>query len=235
MRSADDERLGELFRKLRRQAGRTQQQIATATGIPLRDIHRLEAGEAAAIALGRIRSLFAELDARARVAVWWRGAALDRLLDEEHAAIVELGAVRIARYGWETPAEVTFSEFGERGSIDIFAHRRDALAVAVCEVKSVFGSLEDLNRSVDIKARLAPKICMDRFGWKPRCVARLLIVPNFSSTRRTVAAHAKTMDQLYPARAWEIRRWLRRPDTSLGGIWFLSNPLITRLDSGEHH
>jgi transcriptional regulator with XRE-family HTH domain len=231
--SADDERLAQLYRKLRRQNGLSQEEIAIGTGIPLRDVRRLEAGEADKIAFGRIRQLFTQLDARARISVWWKGAALDRLLDEEHAAMVERGAVLIAGYGWAVPTEVTFSEYGERGSIDILAHRKEAMAAAVCEVKSLFGSLEELNRSLDLKVRLAPTICLERFGWRPKHVARLVIVPSVSSTRRVVASHAQTMDELYPARAWEIRRWLRKPDSNLGGIWFLSNPRHATIDSPE--
>jgi hypothetical protein len=131
------------------------------------------------------------------------------------------------RWSWETTIELTFSEYGERGSIDIFGHRRSARAVAVCEVKSTFGALEELNRSLDVKVRLAPKLCRDRFGWTPDHVARLLIVPEVSSVRRVVAAHRATMDSLYPARSREVRNWLRRPVGSIAGIWFLSDPRVS--------
>jgi hypothetical protein len=233
MPAADDERLAELYRKLRRQAGLTQLEISIAAAVPLRDPHRLESGDASQISLGRIRRLFAQLDARTRLTIWWNGAALDRLLDEEHAAMVERAAVLIGGYGWATPTEVTFSQYGERGSIDILGHREDLSAAAVCEVKSAFGSLEELNRTMDLKVRLAPKICEERFGWRPRYVARLLLVPSVASTRRIVAMHSRTMDELYPARAWEIRRWLRTPRSNLGGIWFLSNPRNTNTDSAR--
>lgn len=226
--SSDDERLGELFRLLRHRSGLTQGDVALATSIPVRDIHKLEIGRAGEVVFERVRRLFGQVDARARMSVWWHGAAADRLLDERHASIAEQGARIIARYSWATPAEVTYSEYGERGSIDVFAHRREYAAVAVCEVKSAFGSLEELNRSLDVKARLAPKLCQDRFGWTPLHVGRLLIVPGVSSTRRVVATHRHTMDQLYPARGREIRAWLRRPGRSIGAIWFLSDPRNTR-------
>jgi transcriptional regulator with XRE-family HTH domain len=225
--TTDNDQLGDLFRLLRRQAGLTQETLSIATSIPIRDINNLEAGRAGDVLYGRLNRLFTEVEARARMSVWWKGAAADRLLDERHAAIVEQGASIIGRYSWATPTEVTFSEFGERGSIDVFAHREEYKAVAVCEIKSAFGSLEEMNRSLDAKVRLAPKLCQDRFGWTPRHVARLLIVPGISSTRRIVAAHRYTMDQLYPARGREIRAWLRRPDRSIGGVWFLSDPRNT--------
>ncbi len=200
----DDERLAELFRTLRHQASLTQEQLAEAASIPVRDVRRLEAGEASKILLGRVRSLFAELDARTRLNVWWKGAAADRLLDQVHASIGERASRFMSRYGWKTPMELTFSEFGERGSVDIFAHHRSYRAVAVCEVKSVFGSLEELNRTLDVKVRLAPKLCRDRFGWTPTIVGRLLVVPDRSTNRRVVAAHEQTMAAIYDARGREI-------------------------------
>ena len=135
------------------------------------------------------------------------------------------------RFGWNVPSEFTFSEFGERGSIDLFGNRRDLSAVAVCEVKSAFGSLEELNRTMDVKVRLAPKLCRDAYGWTPRGVGRLLIVPDESTIRRVIAKHEQTMDSLYPERGHRVRAWIRRPDRSIGGIWFLSNPRHTRTVS----
>jgi transcriptional regulator with XRE-family HTH domain len=224
---ADDDRLGELFRALRRQARRTQEEISIATSVPVRDIAKLESGRVGDIVFGRVSQLFAEVGARARVAVWWHGAAADRLLDERHAAIVDHAAGFMARWAWTTAIEFTFSEYGERGSIDIFGHRRSAGAVAVCEVKSTFGALEEMNRTLDVKVRLAPKLCRDRFGWTPDHVARLLIVPEASTIRRIVTAHRTTMDAIYPARGRQIRAWLGRPAGNIAGIWFLSDPRNT--------
>jgi transcriptional regulator with XRE-family HTH domain len=222
--NADDERLGQLLKALRVELGLTQEQVATATSLPVRDIHRVESGRVAEVAYGRIRRLFAEVEARTRIVAWWRGAAADRLLDERHASLAERGSRTIARYGWATPTELSFSEFGERGSIDIFAHRAERKAVAVCEVKSAFGSLEDMNRTLDAKVRLAPTICRKRLGWSPARIGRILLVPDESTIRRIVAAHRQTFDELYPARSREIRRWLRDPAEDIGGIWFLSDP-----------
>ena len=119
----DDARLGELFRLLRLERGLTQEELAIVTSIPVRDIHRLEIGLAGEVAYARLRRLFTEVGARARLSTWWNGATADRLLDQRHAALVEHGALLLAGYAWSTPTEVTFSEFGERGSIDILQRR----------------------------------------------------------------------------------------------------------------
>ncbi|HVH18470.1 MAG TPA: helix-hairpin-helix domain-containing protein, partial [Myxococcota bacterium] len=74
-----------------------------------------------AVALWRATGSSDHLDAvAARLAE--RGFALDgdRLLDERHAAMVEAVMRRLVALGWKVRAEVTFSSFGERGSIDVF-------------------------------------------------------------------------------------------------------------------
>ena len=163
-----------------------------------------------------------------RISTWLNGAVADRLLDEIHAAIVEGAAVVLIRRHWATSPEVTFSDYGERGSIDLLAAHEAARAVAVCEIKSAFGSLEETNRALDVKVRLAPKIAERLFGWRPRHIGRLLIVPDQSSMRRIIRQHEATMNAIYPARSREVREWLRAPDRSIAGIWFLSNPRISQ-------
>ena len=228
-----DERFGRLLRLIRRKLELTQEELAVASNVPVRDIAAIEAGQVGAVRVERVRRAFSAVGAQARVTAWWNGAAADRLLDERHAEIGERAGRAMARFGWVTPTEVTCSEYGERGSIDLFGHRQKAAAVAVGEVKSAFGSLEEMNRALDIKVRLAPKLCRDRLGWTPKLVARLLIVPDESTIRRFVAAHRQTMDTLYPLRSREIRAWLRSPVGSVGGIWFLSDPRIRRTKAPE--
>ena len=122
----DDERLGQLFRLLRSRAGLTQEEIAIATSIPVRDIRRLEHGRVANLVVGRVRTLYSHVGARARLSVWWNGAAADRLLDEKHAAIAERGAVAMTNYGWTTPTEVTYSDSasGDRSTSLLTAKRQ---------------------------------------------------------------------------------------------------------------
>lgn len=194
--------------------------LAAAARVPLRDVKRLEAGRAGEVRLDRIRSLFEAVDGRARLVPWWKGAAADRLLDERHAALAE-GRIAVFRTrAWEPFAEVSFSEFGERGSIDLFAAHAGFRAVAVCEVKSTIGSLEETNRMLDVKVRLAPTIAFKRFGWRPRIVGRILILPRGNTVRRIVNTHSATMQTLYPHSGREIRAWLRLPNFPLSAIWF---------------
>lgn len=220
--STADERLGLLLRTIRRRTGRTQAALAAAAGIPRRDVMRIEAGRAGEVELDRVRRAFAAVEARLRTIAWWNGAAADRLLDERHAAISERAVAVLARRGWLRAMEVTFSEWGERGSIDILAAHPSKRAAMVGEVKGSFGSLEETNRTLDAKVRLAPKLVLERFGWAPSSVSRVLILPNDNTVRRIVERHSATMDSLYPARSRDIRAWLRNPQGPISGIWFVS-------------
>lgn len=221
--NAEDERLGRLLKLVRTRTGLTQVQLAARSRVPLLDVKRVEAGAAGSVRLDRIRSLYEAVDGRARTTGWWNGAAGDRLLDERHAAIVEIVVRLFRERGWQVHVELSFAEFGERGSIDVFAAHPGRAAVAVCEVKSVIGSLEETNRTLDVKVRLAPTIAFKSVGWRPSVVGRLLIVPRDMTLRRSIERHAATMDAIYPGRSREARAWLRDPAASLSAIWFVSD------------
>jgi len=170
-----------------------------------------------------VRAVFAAADARLKLVPWWNGASLDQLLDAGHAALVERALSVLRRLGWATEVEVTYSEWGERGSLDMLAGHPETRAVLVGEAKTAFGSMEETNRLLDVKTRLAPKLATERFGWPPASVSRVLILPSESTARRVVARHRVTLDVAYPARGRTVRAWLRQPDGPLRGIWFLSD------------
>jgi hypothetical protein len=74
--------------------------------------------------------VFAALDASFDGIVGWRSGDLDRLLDDRHAATIEAVALILRTRGWLVIPEASYSEWGERGSIDILAGREEARAVA---------------------------------------------------------------------------------------------------------
>jgi transcriptional regulator with XRE-family HTH domain len=223
MANPDDDRAGRLLVLLRRRAHVTQVELAARAAVPRLDIIRVEAGAAGSIRLDRLRWIFEAAGARGRFGLWWNGAAADRLLDERHATLVERAVVALERRGWTAAVEVSFAEFGERGSFDILAARQSRRAIAVVEVKSDLGSIEETNRVLDAKERLAPRLAAARFGWRPEIVGRLLVLPDEDRLRRLVARHDRTMAAVYPARGRQVRAWLRTPDQALRGIWFLSD------------
>ena len=228
----DDARLGLLLKAIRQRHRLTQRALAGLAVVPREDVIRIEAGAIGSLPLDRVRRIFEAVGARATLGIWFNGAMADRLLDHRHAALVERALTVFRRRGWEVRVEVSFSEYGERGSIDLLAGHPTSRIAAICEVKSVFGSLEETNRVLDVKVRLGKKITRDTLGWLPTGgIARILIVPDEMTMRRTIARHAETMATLYPARGREVRAWLRRPVTPFGGIWFLSE--VARSDSSS--
>jgi hypothetical protein len=190
---------------------------------PRHVVQAIEAGRAGRLTLDVIQRYFEEFDARARLTLWWNGADLDRLLDSRHAGIVEAGLGEVRTYGWKTASEVTFSEFGERGSIDLMAAKEAASAVLIGEAKSEWGSIEETLRRLDVKARLAPKIAFQTFGFRPRAVAAVLLFAEDRTARRVAARFSTTLDSALPARGRDIRRWLREPAGNLRGLWFLTD------------
>ena len=217
----EDERIARAARALRKKVGLTQLEAVEA-GRSRHFVRRLEAGEAGELRLADIREHFAQFDARARMNVWWNGAAIDRLLDERHARLVNQSIDVLGQFGWSAQTEISFSEYGERGSLDVFAAKPSARAVLVGEVKSEWGSMEETLRMLDIKTRLATKLAVATFGFESVVVGRVLILPEESTARRIASRHAATLASALPDRNRRVRDWLRTPNGPLRGLWFLS-------------
>jgi hypothetical protein len=224
----DDQRLARASRLIRRDLRLRQTDLPTSRFIT----QEIEAGRAGALRLDEVRTHFAALGAKAQLAVWWNGAALDRLVDQAHAQVVEIAAGTLARAGFRVKTELTFNQYGERGSIDLFAGHDQARAVFVGEAKSEWGSLEETLRRQDVKVRLAGLLAPEAFGWRARHVASVLVLPDDSTSRRVVQRYGATLAG-YALRSREIRAWLREPNRSAAGIWFLSNAALVRHESGE--
>jgi len=219
--SRDDRRLAQASRVLRRHLGLTQAALVGAGRS--RHVPRLiEDGRAGELRIDDVRDHFARLGANVRLTAWYEGALLDRLIDADHADVVEAAVHEVVRAGWpRVETEVSFSEWGERGSIDFLGASEAERAVLIGEAKSAWGSLEETLRSLDVKARLAPKIAADRLGWKPHVVGVVLVFPEAGSARRVGQRYAATLLAAFPARNREVRAWLRRPAQPLRGLWFL--------------
>jgi hypothetical protein len=155
-----------------------------------------------------------------RVSLWFRGAELDRLLDEGHAALLGAVSRRLEVLGWEVRPEVSYAVFGERGSIDIVAWHAASATLLVVEIKTELVSVEETLRRHDAKVRLAARVVEERFGWRPRRVARLLVLPDDSTQRRHVRRHAAVLGAAYPLRGPALRRWLAAPAGSVAGLAF---------------
>jgi hypothetical protein len=148
----------------------------------------------------------------------------------------------LERRGWTVLPEVTFSEWGERGSIDILAWHAGSRTLLVVEVKTELASIEELLRRHDAKVRLAPRIAEGRFGTRPARTARLLVVADTSTNRRRLERTDAVLRAAYPDRGGRVRAWLRDPRGTMAGVQFLtgatgratrSRSRVRRTSSGE--
>jgi hypothetical protein len=217
-------RVGRVHRRLRQRARLTQKVLSEKCGVPRWKIGKIEADLLDQLRFEEVERSLAALGAELEVRARYRGAEAERLLDEIHARIVRRVVELLRRYGWQTRVEITFSEWGERGSYDILAWHPASMALIVVEVKSELGSIEGTLRPMDVKVRLARTIALDRFGWRARLVAQVLVLPEDRSARRAVARHETVLRAALPATSRQLRSWLRRPHKSIGAIWFVSAP-----------
>jgi transcriptional regulator with XRE-family HTH domain len=217
----DGSRLGRSIRALRHRRGWRQEDLATQARTSQSAISRLELGACGGISVAALERVASALGGTLAVELRWQGERLDRLLDEQHARLVEEMVVLLRRVGWEVAPEVSFSIYGERGSIDILALHQATRSCLVVEVKSVVPDVQAMLAALDRKSRLAPRIARDR-DWAVGSVSRLLVIRDTRTARRRVEAHERTFDAAFPTGGVDVRRWLRDPQAeAISGIWFL--------------
>jgi len=207
----DDLRVGRIARALRHRLGLTQAEVGRRWGRSQDRVSWIERGRLDAVPLGRLRKLFAVFDAEVVVYIRWRGGDVDRLLDRGHAALAERFLQELQGLGWTASPEVSYSDFGERGSIDLLGWHGPTRSLLVVEIKTELTSIEETIRRHDGKARLAIKVARDRLDWRATSVARLLVLPDERTPRRHVERHEGLFRQAYPLRGRAMRGWLASP------------------------
>jgi hypothetical protein len=192
-------------------------------GVSQQEVSVLERGHLDAVPLRTLRRVLRTLDASVQFDVRWRGGAVDRLLDERHAALVGETVGRLTDAGWLTQVEVTYSVYGERGSIDVLGWYPPLQILLVVEVKSDLTSIEQTLRKHDEKCRLASREARERFGWQAGAATRLLVASSDRTTRRRVSRASKVLETAYPVRGVAVRAWLRAPATAAVGLLWLTD------------
>lgn len=217
----DGRRFGRQFRALRIRLSRRQQDVSADSGLSRSLIAAIDRGELEGVTFGSLLKAADALGANVDLYLRWRGERLDRLVDEAHAALVDVFVRLLRGLGWIVEVEVSFSIWGERGSIDILAFHPLFGALLIVEIKSVIADSQATIHGLDRKARLAPEVVKKR-GWEVRHVSRLLVVGATATSRRRVARLSATYDAAFPARGATVRRWLRAPEGPLAGLLFLA-------------
>jgi transcriptional regulator with XRE-family HTH domain len=216
-------RVGKALRALRIRLGLRQADVADRVGISQSGVSLIERGRIGRVPLANVARVADALEAELVVFVRWRGGELDRLLDARHASLAESFSVLLGRLGWEIRAEVSYSEYGERGSIDLLAWHPPTRTLLVIEIKTELTSIEETFRRHDQKVRLAAVIAKKRFGWQARWVGRMLVLPDETTARRRVHRYDGLFRRTYPTRGRALRDWMRNPSGPCAGLLFLSS------------
>lgn len=222
IRTMDDARLARLIRVLRHQRGWRQADLATRAGIGSDAVVRFEAGRLGQMQMSTIRAIVSAFGLSYEGAVRGLQASEDRLLDERHATLGGGCAAWLTSLDWLTRSEVSYSEWGERGSVDLIAWHAATRSLIVIEIKTELASIEATLRKLDEKTRLASAIVRP-FGWQPASVSRLLVLPEDRTQRRRVVAHASMLDAAYPLRTRAVRTWCKAPAGAIAGLMFLAS------------
>ncbi len=220
----DEVAFGRGFKALRIRKRLRQDDVAAQAGVSRGVIARIESGHASSVTVAALERVARPLGARVACRLTWQGEGLDRLLDADHAAIVEQVVRTLGDLDWLVATEVSFNIWGERGSIDVLAFHPATRMLLVVEVKSVVPDVQATFVTLDRKARLAPQIARER-RWDAAAVATLFVVREDRTARRRVEQHAATFGSAFPDRIARIRAWLRTPDPRrpVRGLWFLSS------------
>lgn len=206
----NDVELGLVVRAIRRRLGLRQLDVARRADVHRSTVGLLELGGAGQVSLDLTRRIMNALGGRVDVRPMWRGPHLDRLLDEDHARLAAAWKARLERWGWLVRAEVSYSRYGERGRIDLFAWHPRRRIVAVGEVKTDMVDAQDLLGPLDVKVRLAPMIAAG-VGWRDAvAVVPILLFKDQRTVRRRVARLTPLFSR-FDMTGRAATAWLRAP------------------------
>jgi hypothetical protein len=166
-----------------------------------------------------IRSVGRVLEVRVELAPWSRHGDLARFATADHAALVEIIIRELVALGWEARAEVSFSEYGERGFVDILAWHASTRTLLVIEVKTRIVDVGETAGVLDRKRRLAPRIAAG-LGWDAGHIANALIVRAGRTNERRVGDLRATLAGSLPSGTRAFRAWLRHPKGVIGAVAF---------------
>ena len=176
---------------------------------------RIERGEAGTVALGTIDRVVAALGARLRVRIEWHGEVLDRLADAAHAELQNAFADLLRAAGWSVAVEVSFNHYGDRGRCDVLAFHPATGILAVVEVKTAIGDVQDLLGRLDTKVRLA-RVLHQSQGWpRPSAAVPVLVLADERQQYRIIANHSALFTR-FVLRGRAARAWLGRPTRASG-------------------
>lgn len=210
---------------LRHRRGWRQSDLGDRAEVSRPVISRIEQGDLSGVSIRSLTRVVAALDASAELVVRWRGERFDRLIDADHARIVQGTVTLLQSLGWASRVEVSFNHYGDRGRVDVMAMHAPSRTVLIVEVKSAIGDIQDTVGRLDIKARLG-KVLASSVGWEaPAWIIPALVVADSRVSRRAVADHHASFSG-FEVRGRTALAWLRRPSVRhpTGALWFMNIP-----------
>ena len=219
----DDIAFGRLVRlgRLRRQM--TQQELADRAGVSRPIVSRVEHGHIGDCPLASLRSIAAVLEIRVEVLARARALDLDRLVNARHAALAEHLVGWISSFaGWIVRPEASYSEWGERGVIDLLCWHEPSRSLLVVEIKTELIDFGELLGKLDAKERLAAGVA-ERFGWRPLAISTALLVADSSTNRRRAGAHGSLLRAALPSSGHALARWLAQPMGAIHALRFVAD------------
>jgi len=219
----DTIRFARAARALRIRRGWRQADLAKQGGVSQSLVSRIERGQANEMTIQTLEALLQRLGARLIVRLDWNVEAIDRLLDADHARLVDSVVRRLHSDGWDAMPEITFAIWGERGSVDVLGWHEPTRTALAVEVKSVVPDVQAMLMALDRKTRLGTAIAKAH-GRQAARIGRLLVIGESRTSQRRVEAHSATFAARFPDRIAAIRRFLSQPERHqpVSGLWFLS-------------
>jgi transcriptional regulator with XRE-family HTH domain len=228
----DERRFGAAIRAARIRRRWRQADLASAAGVSRGTISRIERGACDEISYGRLRHVGAVLDVSVELLARSRAADLDRWINSKHSALAEAVIASLRRHdGWTVRPEVSFSQWGERGIVDLLAWHQECAALLVIELKTEIVDVGELLGTLDRKRRLAGDIARP-LGWTPAVVGTCLLIGEGRTNRRRVLAHHRTFRAALPDDGRQLRAWLRKPVGTLAALTFVSDARPTSTRAG---
>ncbi len=198
-------------------------------------VSRIESGRFGSLSIDTLERVASTLEIRTDLTGRWHGSDGERLLNRRHSLLADAFVTQLGRYPeWKPEPEVSFSVYGERGSIDCLVWNARFRHLLVVELKTAIVDVNELLGTLDRKTRLVRGIARER-GWDAALVSTWLIILDSSTNRRHVAEHARLLRSRFRLDGRSFASFLHTPAEATTGIAFCSGlrPEKAKKDRGR--